>query len=238
MFYAFPAAAVAWPVPAPAPRPDCGRGESHDHDLDQEGLLASGIAAVIGLTACSAGSSPSGNSGGLPAPVTLTLGVPDSQGTPAESADITSFARLVRQLSDGRMTIRIMWEVTQAANPERPGDRGAGRRRHRGPGLDRRAGLGHPGGPQPAGPAGPVPDRQLPAARRRAAQPDGQRHARRARPGRVHRAGPVPRPAAPSGRVPQAAGVAAGDCGARGSGSRHRGPPRRCSARWARCRCT
>ena len=81
-------------------------------------LLASGIAAVIGLTACSAGSSPSGNSGGLPAPVTLTLGVPDSAGTPAESADITSFARLVRQLSDGRMTIRIMWEVTQAANPE------------------------------------------------------------------------------------------------------------------------
>jgi TRAP-type C4-dicarboxylate transport system substrate-binding protein len=81
-------------------------------------LLASGIAAVIGLTACSAGSSPAGNSGGLPAPVTLTLGVPDSAGTPAESADITSFARLVRQLSDGRMTIRIMWEVTQATNPE------------------------------------------------------------------------------------------------------------------------
>ena len=81
-------------------------------------LLASGIAAVIGCAACSAGSSPPGNSGGPPAPVTLTLGVPDAAGTPAESADITSFARLVRQLSDGRMTIRIRWEVTPATNAE------------------------------------------------------------------------------------------------------------------------
>jgi C4-dicarboxylate-binding protein DctP len=84
----------------------------------RRGLLASGIAAVIGLTACSAGSSPPGSSGGPPAPVTLTLGVPDAAGTPAEAADITSFARLVRQLSDGRMTIRIMWEVSPATNAE------------------------------------------------------------------------------------------------------------------------
>jgi TRAP-type C4-dicarboxylate transport system substrate-binding protein len=81
-------------------------------------LLASGVAAVTGLAACSAGSGPPGTSGGPPAPVTLTLGVPDSAGTPAESADITSFARLVRQLSGGRMSIRIMWEVSPATNPE------------------------------------------------------------------------------------------------------------------------
>ena len=44
--------------------------------------------------------------------------MPDNAGTPAESADITSFARLVRQLSDGRMTIRIRWEVSPATNAE------------------------------------------------------------------------------------------------------------------------
>jgi len=50
-------------------------------------LLASGIGAVLGLTACSAGTSPSASGGGPPPPVavTLTLGVPDSPGFPPES---------------------------------------------------------------------------------------------------------------------------------------------------------
>jgi TRAP-type C4-dicarboxylate transport system substrate-binding protein len=72
-------------------------------------LLASGIAAMLGLTACSAGSSPPARGGGPPAPVTvtLTLGVPDSPGYPPEFQDIAYFARQVRQLSGGRMRIRI-----------------------------------------------------------------------------------------------------------------------------------
>ena len=83
-------------------------------------LLASGIGAVLGLTACSAGTSPSAIGGGLPPPVavTLTLGVPDSPGFPPEFQDIAYFARQVRQISGGRMKIRILWEVTQVTNPE------------------------------------------------------------------------------------------------------------------------
>ena len=56
-------------------------------------LLASGIGAVLGLTACSAGTSPSAIGGGLPPPVavTLTLGVPDSPGFPPEFQDIAYF---------------------------------------------------------------------------------------------------------------------------------------------------
>jgi TRAP-type C4-dicarboxylate transport system substrate-binding protein len=83
-------------------------------------LLASGIAAVLGPTACSAGTSSSATEGGLPPPVavTLTLGVSDSPGFPPEFQDIAYFARQVRQISGGRMKIRILWEVTQVTNPE------------------------------------------------------------------------------------------------------------------------
>jgi C4-dicarboxylate-binding protein DctP len=83
-------------------------------------LLASGIAAVLGLTACSAGTSPPAGGGGPPptVTVTLTLGVPDSPGLPPEFQDIAYFARQVRQISGGRMKIRILWEVTRVTNPE------------------------------------------------------------------------------------------------------------------------
>jgi TRAP-type transport system periplasmic protein len=83
-------------------------------------LLASGIAAVLGLTACSAGTSPPAPEGGPlpPVTVTLTLGVPDSPGFPPEFQDIAYFARQVRQISGGRMKIRILWEVTRVTNPE------------------------------------------------------------------------------------------------------------------------
>jgi len=82
-------------------------------------LRASGIAAVLGLTACSAGRSPLAG-GGPPRPlaVTLTLGVPDSPGFPPEFQDIAYFARQVRQISGGTMKIRILWEVTQVTNSE------------------------------------------------------------------------------------------------------------------------
>jgi TRAP-type C4-dicarboxylate transport system substrate-binding protein len=79
-------------------------------------LLASGITAVLGLTACSAGSSPPASGGGPLPPVTLTLGVADSPGTsPPQFQDIAYFARQVRQLSGGRMQIRILWDVAQDA---------------------------------------------------------------------------------------------------------------------------
>ena len=83
-------------------------------------LLASGIAAVLGLTACSAGTSPSASQGGPLPPVTVTLtpGVPDSPGFPPEFQDIAHFARQVRQISAGRMKIRILWEVTRVTDPE------------------------------------------------------------------------------------------------------------------------
>jgi TRAP-type C4-dicarboxylate transport system substrate-binding protein len=84
-------------------------------------LLASGITAALGLTACSAGASPPASGGGPPPPaaVTLTLGVADSPGnSPPEFQDIAYFTRQVRQLSGGRMKIRILWEVAPVTNPE------------------------------------------------------------------------------------------------------------------------
>src|SRR5690242_11997954 len=68
-------------------------------------LLASGIGAVLGLTACSAGTSPSASGGGPPPPVavTLTLGVPDSPGFPPESRTSPTSPGRVRQLSGGQM---------------------------------------------------------------------------------------------------------------------------------------
>lgn len=57
--------------------------------------------------------------GGLAAaPVTITLGNPDTSGSPRDTQDITYFARQVHQLSGGQMNIRILWLVTQADNWE------------------------------------------------------------------------------------------------------------------------
>jgi hypothetical protein len=72
---------------------------------------------AAGLTACSGGT-PRNKAGGLPPPVTVTLGNPDASGAYPDTQDITHFARQVHQLSVGQMNIRILWLVTEADNLE------------------------------------------------------------------------------------------------------------------------
>lgn len=74
---------------------------------------------AAGLTACSGGA-PRNKAGGLPPPVTVTLGNPDASGAYPDTQDITHFARQVHQLSAGQMNIRILWLVTEPTISSRP----------------------------------------------------------------------------------------------------------------------
>jgi hypothetical protein len=172
------------------------------------------------------GSSPQAIAAGCLPRCTLTLGA-RLRGTPAESADITSFARLVRQFSDGRMTIRIMWEA-QAANPGRDRARASW---HHGPGLDRR-GARTPGVCSLQALQAPFLIDSYPLLGR-LRSPMGQRHARRAEPGRGTPLGLYPDQLRhPAGfRKPLAS---LRSWGARPS--RPRASEALRSARWARCR--
>ena len=226
---------MTWPVPSGAM--PTGEEESHDCHPEQAGPACfrhRGRARPDRVqrrhqSLCQRGRAAA------PVTVTLTLGVPDSPGFPPEFQDVVIFARQVRQISGGRMKIRIMWEVTQVTNPEpatvslvRDGkvDLGwIGARAWDTLGVRSFQALQAPFliDSYPlldAVLASPMAGRMLAGLHQAGftglgLYPDQLRHlngsASHWRPG--------------------------GTCGAPGSGSRHHGPPTRCSARWARCQC-
>src|SRR3954469_1675398 len=77
--------------------------------------LAPALAAA-GLAACGGG--PSDKAGGAAPPITLRLGTPDEPARAASDA-VERFAARVRQLSDGRIRIKIVWEAGGRDVPRR-----------------------------------------------------------------------------------------------------------------------
>src|SRR4051812_22178535 len=72
--------------------------------------------AAICLAGCGGGQAD--KAGGTAAPVTLRLGSPDEPERPG-SDDVERFAARVKQLSDGRMRVKIAWEAGGRSLPRR-----------------------------------------------------------------------------------------------------------------------